>query len=132
MSPRTIAIVSLLALGLGAGLMLHATWRIRGLEQESAGLAAAGREAGASFVETLQGEHATRQFEAFDRRRAVMLARATARRDRLFGLLLAAAGGLGLAAAAAFKRIAGEIEEERRLRVEEGAPGREPPAGPPG
>ncbi|MCM2333589.1 MAG: hypothetical protein NDI82_06545 [Anaeromyxobacteraceae bacterium] len=114
MSPRTIALASLLALGLGVGLVGHATWRLGALERDSAGLAEASRQAGDSFVETLQGEHAARQFRAFDDRRAVALARAAARRDRLFGLLLAAGGALGLGAAAAFRRIAREIEEERR------------------
>lgn len=124
MSPRTISLASLLALGLGLGVAGHATWRVRSLDREAAGLAAAGREAGASFVETLQGEHATRQLQAFDRRRAVVLARAAARRDRLFALLLAATGGVGLAAAAALRRMAREIEEEARLLEEEraGAP----------
>lgn len=114
MSPRTIIVASLLALGLGLGGVVHASWRVQALELESAGLAEAGRDAGASFVETLQGEHAARQFQAFDRRRAVALARAAARRDRLFGLLLAVGGGIGLAAAVAFRRMAREIEEERR------------------
>jgi len=114
MSPRTITLLSLLALLAGLGTMGWATWRIAALDGESAALAAAGREAGASFEQTLQGEHATRQFEAFDRRRAVTLARAGARRDRLLGLLAAVAGGLGLGAAAAFRRIAEEIDEERR------------------
>lgn len=130
MSPRTISFASLVALGLGVGLMGHATWRIRDLERASAGLAETGRRAGDSFVETLQGEHAARQFRAFDERRAVALARAAARRDRLFGLLLAAGGALGLSAAAAFRRIAREIEEERR-HVDGGAGGRPPPGGSP-
>jgi hypothetical protein len=111
MSPRTITAVSALALAAGLALVGHATWRIQALDERSAGLAQAGREAGASFVETLQGEHATRLFEALDRRRQVALARADARRDRMFGILLVVAGGLGLAAGRAFKRIAAEIAE---------------------
>jgi hypothetical protein len=131
MSPRTISIASLLALGLGLGLVGHATWRIQGLERASAGLAETGRRAGDSFVETLRGEHSARQFRAFDERRTVALARATARRDRLLGLLLAAGGALGLAAAAAFRRIEREIEEERR-HVEGDGGDRPPPGGKPG
>lgn len=119
MSPRTIALLGLLALLAGLGAMAHATWRIAGLDGESARLAEAGRAAGASFEQTLQGEHAARQFEAFDQRRAVALARAEARRDRLLGLLLAVGGGLGLAAATAFRRIAEEIDEARRQVEEE-------------
>jgi hypothetical protein len=119
MSLRTLTIASQLALLVGLGVVGHATWRIQALEAESAGLARTGRAAGDSFVETLQGEHAARQFEAFDQRRAVTLARASARRDRLLGLLLALGGGLGLAAGAAFRRMAAELEEERRLLEEE-------------
>jgi hypothetical protein len=114
MSPRTITLVSLPALLLGLGVMADATRRVRDLDERSAALLRQGRAAGDSFVETLQGEHAARQLQAYDARRAVTLARAGARRDRLLGLLAAVAGGIGLAAAAAFRRIAAEIEEERR------------------
>jgi len=125
MSLRTATLASLLALALGLFAVGHATWRIQGLEAESAGLARTGRVAGDSFVETLQGEHATRQFQAFDRRRAVALARGSARRDRLLGVLLLVAGAIGLASTAAFRRMARELEEERRHLAGE------PPAGPP-
>ena len=125
MSPRTILLLGLLALLAGLGVMGHATWRIASLDGESARLAEAGRAAGASFEQTLQGEHASRQFAAFDQRRAVALARAGARRDRLLGLLLAVAGGIGLGAATAFRRIADEIDEARR-HVEEDRRGGSP------
>jgi hypothetical protein len=128
MSIRTIALASLLALALGLGLVGYATWRVRDLERRSAALAVAGREAGASFEQTLQGEHAARQFKAFDERRAVALARVAARRDRLFGVLLAAAGALGLSTAVAFRRMAREIDEERR-HLEGGVTDRAPPPG---
>jgi hypothetical protein len=128
MSPRTITLASLLALGLGLGAVGHATWRVRELDAASARLARTSREAGASFEQTLQGEHAARQFRAFDERRAVALARAAARRDRLLGLLLAVAGALGLGAAAAFRRMAEEIEEERR-DLAAGPSARPPPPG---
>jgi len=115
MSPRTISLLGLLALLAGLAIIGHATWRIQRLDAESATLDASGRQAGASFVETLQAEHITRQLEAFDRRRAVALARAEARRDRLLAVLLVLGGAIGLASGAAFRRIAAEIEEGRRL-----------------
>ena len=111
MSPRTISLISALALAAGVGLVAQSTWRIHDLDERSAGLAEAGRVAGDSFVETLQGEHASKLFEAFDRRRQVALARADARRNRLFGVLLAVAGGIGLATGRAFRQIADEIAE---------------------
>jgi len=43
-------------------------------------------------------------------------------------VLLAAGGGLGLAAGAAFRRIAREIDEERR-HLDDGGSGTPPPAG---
>ncbi len=114
MSPRSIALASLAALLLGLGATGRSTWRLRALDAEAAGLAEQSRRAGDTFVETLQGEHATRQFQALDRRRAVVVARAEARRDRLLGLLLVAAGALGLGAASAFRRMAREIAEGRQ------------------
>jgi hypothetical protein len=102
-----------LAVG-GLGLAVHATTRVRSLEVE---LAAAGREigdAGASFVETLRGEHAERQRLAFDRRRAAALALAEARRDRLLGVLGAVGAALAAGGLVQLGRIAAEIEEDRR------------------
>jgi hypothetical protein len=113
MSPRTITVISALALAAGVGVVAQATWRVHVLDERSASLAEAGRVAGDSFVETLQGEQASRLFEAFDRRRQVALARADARLNRLFGVLLAVAGGIGLATGSAFRRMAEEIAEEQ-------------------
>lgn len=111
MSIRLITILGLAGLGLGLGLVVHGSVRIGALDAESAQLAETSRAAGASYVETLRGEHATRQMQALDRRREVAVARAAARRNRLLGLLLGVAGGLGLATAAAFRRMAGELQE---------------------
>jgi hypothetical protein len=126
MSPRLVTVVSALALAGGLALIGQSTWRIRTLEQESAGLRQAGKAEGDSFVETLQGEHASRLFDAFDRRRAVALARARARRNRLFGALAAVAGVIGLASGAALRRMAAELEEEEET-TRAGGP---PPGGP--
>jgi hypothetical protein len=134
MSPRRLALASIVVLALGVGLAAHATLRLRELERTSAALARAGREAGDSFARTLRGEHAARQFKAFDDRRAVALERAAARRNRLLAVLLVVAGAIGLATAAALRRMAREIEEARRQAEEaddaaEAADGRPPPTG---
>ena len=98
----------------GLALTLHATFRVNALERELAMLASEGRAAGASFVETLQGEHAERQRALFDRRREIALDLAAARRDRLLGFLGVAGAGLAGAALSVMSRIAAEVEEDRR------------------
>jgi hypothetical protein len=82
---------------------------------EMARLEAAGRAVGDSFVQTLQGSHADRQLELFDRRRALALDLARARRDQMLGALGLAAAALVLAGAAVAGRIAAEVDEGRRL-----------------
>jgi hypothetical protein len=98
----------------GLGLSLHATFRTSDLEREIAAAASAGQAAGASFVETLQGEHAERQRLALDRRRALALELAAARRDRLIGFLAVAGAGLLGSALSVMARISAEVEEDRR------------------
>ncbi|ACG72331.1 hypothetical protein AnaeK_1098 [Anaeromyxobacter sp. K] len=98
----------------GLGVALHATWRMAALERALQGADAEAREAGRSFVQTLQGEHAERQRIALDRRRAVALDMAAARRDRLLGLLATGAAGLLGAALSVMGRISAEVEEDRR------------------
>jgi hypothetical protein len=98
----------------GLAVTLHATFRVNALQRELAALASEGQAAGASFVETLQGDWAERQRLAFDRRRAIALDLAAARRDRLLGVLGVAAAGLAGAALSVLSSIAAEIEEDRR------------------
>jgi hypothetical protein len=98
----------------GVGLAVHATGRVRALEGELTETARAGREAGASFVETLRGEHAERQRLAFDRRREVALELAAARRDGLLGVLGAVGAGLLAGGLLLLGRIAAEVEADRR------------------
>ncbi len=74
-----------------------------------------GREEGDSFVRTLQGAHAERQLEILSRRRDSALDLATARRNRLLGVLLIIASCLTFAFVRAAQRIAAEVEEDRRL-----------------
>ncbi len=98
----------------GLALSVHATFRVNGRTRELAEARAESAAAGASFVATLQGEHAERQRLVFERRRTLALELAAARRDRLLGLLLTAAAGLGGAALSVMSRISAEIEEDRR------------------
>jgi hypothetical protein len=114
MSRTRIALLCLPFALAGAGVAVHATLRVREGERQLAELAAAGRAAGESFVETLQGEHAERQWLTYDQRRAVALALAAARRDRLLGLLAAGAAALAASALSVLSRIAAEVEEDRR------------------
>ncbi len=114
MTRKTITLLCLPVALAGAGVAVHATVRIRALEGELVELAAAGKAEGDSFIATLQGEHAERQKDAFDRRRAVALSLAAARRDRLLGALGAAAAALASGALSVMSRIAAEIEEDRR------------------
>jgi hypothetical protein len=103
----------------GLGLALHGTFRVNA---RSAELAAVGREAdaaGAAFVATLRGEDAERQKLLFEKRRAVAVELAAARRDRLLGLLLVGAAGLAGSILSVMSRIAAEVEEDRRHVEEE-------------
>lgn len=114
MSRTRILLITLpLAVG-GLGGVVHGTIRVRELERELTALANEGKAAGASFVETLRGEHAERQRVAFDRRRELALDLAAARRNRLLGFLGVAAAGLLGAALSVMSRISSEIDEDRR------------------
>jgi len=115
---KTLAFLCLPVALAGLAVAVHAGFRIRRLEVELAATGRAGREAGASFVETLQGEHAERQRLAFDRRRAVALELAAARRDGLLGVIGMVASGLVAAGLLTFSRIAEEVDADRK-RVEE-------------
>ncbi len=115
MPPRKALLVAVpLALASVWGVVSGAE-RLASLRGEMARLEAAGRAEGESFVKTLRGAHADRQLEAFDRRRALALEAARARRDQLLGYLGLAAAALFLAGAAAVRRVAREVAEDRRL-----------------
>jgi hypothetical protein len=114
MSRLRILLVTLPVALAGVGVAVHSTFRVNALERDLATLATEGRAAGASFVETLQGEHAERQRAAYDRRRALALELAAARRNRLLGVLAVGAAGLAGAALSVMSRIAAEIEEDHR------------------
>lgn len=118
MTRPKILLICLPVAAAGLALSLHATFRVNGLSRELDALATEGQAAGQSFVETLQGDFAERQRVAFDRRRAIALDLAAARRDRLLGVLAVAASGLAGAALSVLSRIAAEIEEDRRHLAE--------------
>ena len=124
MTPRTLTLLCLPIAALGAGVAVHATVRIRGLERDLDALAATAKAEGASFSATLRGEHAERQRVAFVHRREVALALAAARRDRLLGVLGVSAAALLAGALKVMSRIAAEIEDDRRhLRAQGGERG---------
>jgi hypothetical protein len=110
---RILILTAPFALG-GLGVAIHSTWRVNALERDLSAVATEGRAAGASFVQTLQGEHAERQQAAFERRRLLAIELARARRNRLLGALGVGAAGLVAAALSVMSRIAADIEEDRR------------------
>jgi hypothetical protein len=114
MTRRKILMICLPVAAAGLALAVHATFRVNALRRELTALASEGQAAGASFVETLQGDWAERQRLAFDRRRAIAIDLAAARRDRLLGVLAVAGAGLAGAALSVLSSIAGEIEDDRR------------------
>jgi hypothetical protein len=98
--------------------------RLERARQEMAQLEVAGRFEGESFMKTLQGAHADRQLEVFDRRRQLALELARARRDQMLGVLGMVASALLLAAASVIRRIAAEVAEGTRMVS--GPPGGDP------
>jgi hypothetical protein len=98
----------------GLALALHATFRVNDRTRDLAEVRAEADTAGASYVATLQGEHAERQRLLFERRRTLAIELAAARRDRLLGLLLTAGAGLAGAALSVMSTIASEVEDDRR------------------
>ncbi len=110
---KIVIVTAPIALG-GLGTAVHQSYRVDALQHELAQLAAEGKAAGASFVQTLQGDFAERQRAAYDRRREIAIDLATARRNRLLGVLGVGAAGLVGAALSVMSRIAADIEEDQR------------------
>jgi hypothetical protein len=127
MFPWKALLVSLpVALASGWALA-SASSRLEGLRAEMARLEEAGRAEGESFVKTLEGAHAERQLEHFDRRRHLALEQARARRDQLLGVLGLVAAALLFAATRVIRRIGAEVAEERQRAA--GEPGSDGPDG---
>jgi hypothetical protein len=114
MSRRTLLLVCgpLAALGLAA--VLSGTLRIARAQRELAALAETSAFEGRAFAETLRGAHAERQLEALDRRRALARELATARRNRVLGVVVLAGTAILALGLRAFARMAEEIAEDRR------------------
>jgi hypothetical protein len=98
----------------GLALTLHGTFRVNDRTRALSALRAEADAAGASFVATLHGEHAERQRVLFERRRTLAIELASARRDRLLGLLLVAGAGLAGAALSVMSQIASEVDDVHR------------------
>jgi hypothetical protein len=110
---RIVLVTLPIAVG-GLGVAVHQTVRVNALDRELTDVAAEGKAAGASFVQTLQGEHAERQRAAFDRRRVLAIELAAARRNRLLGVLVVGGAALAAGALSVLARISAEVEEDRR------------------
>ncbi len=113
MSRTKTALLCAVALA-GLAVAVGASLRVQALDAELQAARATGQAEGASFVETLRGEHAERQRLAFDRRREVALGLASARRDRLLGALAIAGVALVFGARRVLSRLAAEVDEDRR------------------
>ncbi|HEY7725560.1 MAG TPA: hypothetical protein VH880_09510 [Anaeromyxobacteraceae bacterium] len=123
--PRALLLSLPVAL-LGGWAAASGAGRIAEIRSEMARLEVAGRSAGESFVKTFEGAQAERQLEAYDRRRALALELARARRDEILGLLGVGAAALLHVGLSLMRRIAAEVEEERRAV---GQPPRPPKGG---
>ncbi len=121
MVPLKALIVCLPIAGVGAYVVVDQTREIDRLQDELSQIDETRRTAGESFLRTFEGEHVQREFAAFDRLREVAVALARARRNRLLGVLAMAVAALGLAAGTVFRRMARELEEDRRYL--QGPPG---------
>ncbi len=110
----------------GAWGLASGAGRISAVRAEMTQLEAAGRAEGESYMKTLQGAHAERQLEHFDRRRALALELARARRNELLGLLGLVAAALIFLGVTVVQRVGREIGEERE-RLSGGSGGGAPP-----
>ncbi len=115
MIPKKALLVCIPLAVAGGALVYDASRRVGRLESELARVQEAGRSEGESYVRTLQGAHAEAQLRAFDDRRRIAVELTAARRDRFLGLFGVAASALVAATSAVLRRIAREVEEDRRL-----------------
>lgn len=115
MVPLKALLVCLPIAGAGVWVVVDETREIDRLQEDLAPIEEARKSAGESFLRTFQGEHVQQELAAFDRLRELAAALSRARRNRLLGVLAIAVAGLGLAGASVFRRIARELEEDRRF-----------------
>jgi hypothetical protein len=114
MSSRIALLVCgpLAALGLAAAVT--GTVRVSHARRDLAALAETSAFEGRAFAETLRGAHAERQLEALTARRALARELASARRDRLLGVILLVGAVLAWFGLRALTRMADEVAEDRR------------------
>jgi hypothetical protein len=115
MVPTKLIILFLPFALIGGWVVFDSSRTILKTERELARLEEVGNAQGASFVRTLQGSHATRQMATYDQRRKLARELANANRNRFFGVLAIILGGLVVLARSLLRRIASEVEEDRRI-----------------
>ena len=117
---KALIVFAPLAAG-GAYVVVDATREIALLQDELGRIEEARKSAGESFLRTFEGEHVQRELAAFDRLRELAADLYRARRNRFLGIFAIAVAFLGMAGASLFRRIARELEEDRRYL--QGGPG---------
>ncbi len=122
MVPKKALLICLPIALAGGGVVLTSTRRIDRLKDEYAALEDTVRSEGDLFRRTLQGAHVEKQLHAFDERRKIAVELTAARRDRFLGLFAVVGSFLGLATAGVLRRIARELEEDRRMLQGDDAP----------
>jgi hypothetical protein len=115
MVPKKLIILSL-PLALASGwVVVDSSRKILGIEREIVRLEEVANAHGVSYLKTLRGEHATQQILTFDERRKLVRKMADASRNRFFGVLGIMFAGFGVFAGWVMRRIASEVEEDRRM-----------------
>jgi hypothetical protein len=122
MIPKPAILICVPLGALAAWAIGTSTMRINALHLEIASLEETGKAEGASFVETLQGQHVEKQLQTFDRRRALAHALGDAQRMRFLGIFGLAAATFIAVALSVLSKISSEVSEDRRMFLENAAP----------
>ncbi len=114
MSSRTVLLVCGPIAALGLAAAVGGSLRVGSAQRELAALAETSAFEGRAFAETLRGAHAERQLDALNARRRLARELAAARRDRLLGVVVLLGALLAAAGLRSLRRMADEIDEDRR------------------